>query len=172
MGEGSGHKLVRQNTNLSMLGMATSVSGSKKRKIIPDSGLSRQLSEKKINILNDHDRKQYNLQKEKYKVAQAQKDKLPEKPEKKRWKFTDAERLEQGLYYDDDEQDDCLEAADLNQHVYLGRENIEDDLKLEEFELAIEAVKNTRDANMQSSLDKKLKGDCIPDEVRKELELP
>lgn len=157
-----------------MLGMGTSVSGSKKKKIIPDSGLSRQLSEKKINFLNEHDRKQYNLQKEKYKVAQTQKDKLPEKPEKKRWKFRDAEQLEQGLYYEDDEQEGRLgdPTADLNQHVYLGRENIEDDLKLEEFELAIEAVRNTQDADLQGSLDKKLKGDCIPDEVRKELELP
>lgn len=58
----------------------------------------------------------------------------------------------------------------MNQHVYLGRENIEDDLKLEEFELAIAAV--AKSANTQTSLEKKLKGDCIPDEVRKELELP
>ena len=44
-----------------MSAMATSTSGTKKKKIIPDSGLSQQLPEKKINFLNDHDRKLYNL---------------------------------------------------------------------------------------------------------------
>lgn len=44
-----------------MSGIGTSQSGVKKKKIIPDSGLSKQLSEKKINFLNDHDRKLYNL---------------------------------------------------------------------------------------------------------------
>ena len=38
-----------------------------------------------------------------------------------------------------------------------------------------ETIKNDKNNNMflaPGSLDKKLKGDCIPDEVRKELELP
>ena len=54
-----------------------------------------------------------------------------------------------------------------NKRVYLARDNIEADLKLEEFEKAVKAVIDEHDG-----IDKLNEGDAIPEEIRKELNLP
>ena len=51
--------------------------------------------------------------------------------------------------------------------VYLARDNIEQDLKLEEFEKAIKTV-----IEDSGGLEKLNEGNSIPEEIRKELNLP
>ena len=58
----------------------------------------------------------------------------------------------------------------VNKAVYLNRENLENDLKLEQFEDAFALVMEGQTGRIDIEANKKK--DSIPDEVRKELGLP
>ena len=63
---------------------------------------------------------------------------MPEHPTKKVFTVAQATDLASGKYYEENEPEDELAALDMkekqNQNVYIGRDNLESDLKLEEFE--------------------------------------
>ena len=88
----------------------------------------------------------------------------------------DIKKLREGTFYDQDEEgsfgdkaDEALAAADkkVNKAIYLNRENLHNEMELEQFEEAVAIV-----ANQAGAEDKNKKLDSIPDDIRKELNLP
>lgn len=119
--------------------------------------------------MNEHERKTYNVWKEKYKIAQNNILKMKHHPKYKIFNLCEAQRLEQGIYHEDEDNDEeiNLDGTSGKTQVYLARDNIEQDLKLEEFEKAIKTV-----IEDTGGLEKLNEGNSIPEEIRKELNLP
>ena len=77
--------------------------------------------------------------------------------------------MEMGQYYSDEDNDDeiNLEVTNPNREVYLARDNIAADMKLDEFEKAVKAV-----IQDHHTLNKRNESNAIPEEIRQELNLP
>ena len=125
--------------------------------------------------------KQYRVWREKFKAKQRELIKKTEhaegNPRIKVYTLIEAKKLAEGKFHEDDDDDedgnegDALigQAAKVNKAIYLNRDNLENEMKLEQFEEAIQIVKS----GVTDKIDKKNdKLDSIPDEIRKEFNLP
>ena len=59
--------------------------------------------------MKENERKNYNVWKEKYKTAQSNLQKMPIHPNEKTYTLDEAKKLEQGLYHEDDDNDEELD---------------------------------------------------------------
>ena len=71
--------------------------------------------------------------------------------------------MEMGQYYSDEDDDDGinLDVTNPNKEVYLARDNIAADMKLHEFEKAVQAV-----IHDHNTLNKRNASNAIPEEIR------
>ena len=89
--------------------------------------------------MSPQEKKQYNIQREKFKGKQETLKKSQNDPKNTKFTLETAKVLEEGTYWDDDDdEDDFVDKAfekatndKVNKAVYLNRENLENELKLE-----------------------------------------
>ena len=146
---------------------------------LPRTLLSRPLEANEIQGLSPQEQKQYRKWAEKFKSAQTQKRQQEFNKgllKDRKWSPEEVKKLFEGVFYDQDEEgsfgdkpDQALEAGakKVNKAVYLNRENLQNEMELDQFEEAIAIV-----ASSEKEKNKNAKLDSIPDEIRKELNLP
>lgn len=102
--------------------------------------LSEELPENLFVQMNAQEKKQYNIQREKFKGKQETLKKSQNDPKNTKFTLETAKVLAEGTYWDDEDDDDenfvdkAFEKATndkVNKAVYLNRENLENELKLE-----------------------------------------
>jgi len=140
-------------------------------KIIPDSLLSGPLTEDKKVLMDKPEKDKYKMWQERFKLKQVQLTKMPE-DEKVNKIFTieQVKVLEEGKFYEEEEENDddaALGKGKVNETVLIGRSNLEQDMRLDEFDVAMQEVLNSTD-----QINLRNKGDPIPAEVRAEFNLP
>ena len=131
-----------------------------RRKMIPNHLLSEELPDRKISLMTRQEKKQYTIQLEKYKGKQDTLKKSQHVPRDREFKMEEALKLEEGTLWEDESDEDeradmqALEKANhdkVNKAVYLNRDNLENELKLEQFEDALAIV---RDGDKKQQEDK------------------
>ena len=98
------------------------------------------MPDRKISLMTRQEKKQYTIQLEKYKGKQDTLKKQQHAPKERAFKMEEALKLEEGTLWEDEDDEDeradmqALEKANndkVNKAVYLNRDNLENELKLE-----------------------------------------
>lgn len=126
---------------------AFSDSGRKERSFIPPNLLAEPLPESYVVLMGETDKRKYGYWKEKYKASQRRLEQLSEHPREREFSLKEAEVLQEGEFWVEEEEDvtrltqkerdEKFLATQLdkaNRAMYINRDNLEDELKLEQFD--------------------------------------
>ena len=118
----------------------------RKRFALPKCLLSKPLGPEKVELLSEEEKRTYNFQKNKFEAMQQKIKKMTRKPAETIITLEDARKLIQGNYHEDEDErmDDVgineAHTNFLNRPVLINREDINQEMKLDQFEYAIKKV--------------------------------